>query len=136
MPTYEYECKTCGARFDVFQSIKARPLRKTDCDNCGTVRAVRRLIGTGGAVIFKGSGFHQTDYRSDGYRKAAKADSESTSTGASDKGKSTASSGKGDSSVAKTDGDPSKAKNGAKKTPPDQKSSKTQKTGSSANGGK
>lgn len=136
MPTYEYECKTCGARFDVFQSIKARPLQKTDCDNCGTVRAVRRLIGTGGAVIFKGSGFYQTDYRSDGYRKAAKADSEPTSTSSAAKGTSAASSGKGDSSVGKTEGGSSKAKNGDKKTSPDQKSSKTQKTGSSANGGK
>ncbi len=79
MPTYEYECKTCGETFDVFQSIKAAPLRRTKCERCDEVRPVRRLIGTGGALIFKGSGFYQTDYRSDGYKKAADADKKSTS---------------------------------------------------------
>lgn len=75
MPTYEYQCDDCGSVFDVFQSIKAQPLRKADCENCGEKTKVRRLIGTGGAVIFKGSGFYQTDYRSDGYKKAASAES-------------------------------------------------------------
>ncbi len=74
MPTYEYQCTACGTVFDVFQSIKAAPLRKTVCESCGEKRPVRRLIGTGGAVIFKGSGFYQTDYRSDSYKNAAKAD--------------------------------------------------------------
>ncbi|MCB9852548.1 MAG: zinc ribbon domain-containing protein [Phycisphaerales bacterium] len=75
MPTYEYQCGDCGSVFDVFQSIKAQPLRKADCENCGEKTKVRRLIGTGGAVIFKGSGFYQTDYRSDSYKKAATAES-------------------------------------------------------------
>lgn len=75
MPTYEYQCEECGSVFDVFQSIKAQPLRKADCETCGEKRKVRRLIGTGGAVIFKGSGFYQTDYRSESYKKAAKAES-------------------------------------------------------------
>ncbi|HPF40907.1 MAG TPA: zinc ribbon domain-containing protein [Phycisphaerae bacterium] len=75
MPTYEYQCDECGSVFDVFQSIKAQPLRKADCETCGEKTKVRRLIGTGGAVIFKGSGFYQTDYRSENYKKAASADS-------------------------------------------------------------
>jgi putative FmdB family regulatory protein len=76
MPTYDYECMECGSVFEESQSIKAKPLRKTLCETCGEKRPVRRLIGTGGAVIFKGSGFYQTDYRDDSYRKAAKADSD------------------------------------------------------------
>ncbi|MDY6913493.1 MAG: zinc ribbon domain-containing protein [Planctomycetota bacterium] len=68
MPTYEYKCNACGKTFEKFQSITAAPVRK--CPLCGR-RAVRRLISAGGAVIFKGSGFYQTDYRSDSYKKAA-----------------------------------------------------------------
>jgi len=74
MPTYDYECQACGHRFEKFQSITADPVRK--CPTCGENK-VRRLIGTGGAVIFKGSGFYATDYRSDSYKSAAKADSKS-----------------------------------------------------------
>lgn len=74
MPTYEYQCSECGAVFDVFQSIKASPLRKAHCEPCGADRPVKRLIGTGGAVIFKGSGFYQTDYRSESYKKKAEAE--------------------------------------------------------------
>ncbi len=59
MPTYEYECKSCGHKFEKLQSITARPLRK--CPRCGA--RVRRLIGAGAGVIFKGSGFYETDYR-------------------------------------------------------------------------
>jgi putative FmdB family regulatory protein len=69
MPTYEYECDACGHTFEKFQSIKARPLRT--CPSCGK-RKVRRLLGTGGAVIFKGSGFYATDYRSSSYQRDAK----------------------------------------------------------------
>lgn len=71
MPTYDYECKTCGHGFEKFQSIKARPVRK--CPQCGALK-VRRIIGAGGAVIFRGSGFYTTDYRSDEYKKQASAD--------------------------------------------------------------
>lgn len=77
MPTYEYECKKCGATMDVFQSITAKPLLKHRCEKCDEVRPVRRLIGTGGAVLFKGSGFYQTDYRSSGYKEKAKSETES-----------------------------------------------------------
>jgi putative FmdB family regulatory protein len=58
MPTYEYECEQCGERFEEFQGIKDAPLKT--CPACGG--SLRRLIGPGAAIIFKGSGFHRTDY--------------------------------------------------------------------------
>ena len=70
MPTYEYECSKCAKRFDKFQSIKDPPLKK--CPQCGG--RVKRLLSTGGGLLFKGSGFYITDYRSEGYKKSAKAD--------------------------------------------------------------
>ena len=78
MPTYEYECSKCRHQFEVFQNINA-PRVKT-CPKCKG--RVRRLIGTGSSLIFKGSGFYATDYRSEGYKSAAKKDS-SASTPAS-----------------------------------------------------
>lgn len=71
MPTYDYECGACGHEFERFQSIKAAPVRT--CPACGK-RKVRRLIGTGGALIFKGSGFYATDYRSPSYKEGEKKD--------------------------------------------------------------
>lgn len=71
MPTYDYECQACDHRFEKFQRITARRVRK--CPQCGR-RKVRRLIGTGAGIIFKGSGFYQTDYRSESYKKAAEKD--------------------------------------------------------------
>ena len=59
MPTYEYECKICGHTFEMFQSMSAKPVRR--CPKCGKV--VRRLMGAGGGIIFKGSGFYETDYK-------------------------------------------------------------------------
>jgi putative FmdB family regulatory protein len=70
MPTYEYHCDACGNDFEEFQSIKAAPIKK--CPKCGKNK-VRRLISSGAGVIFKGSGFYITDYRSEGYQKDAKA---------------------------------------------------------------
>jgi putative FmdB family regulatory protein len=72
MPTYAYRCDACGHEFDEFQPITAKSMRK--CPKCGK-QQLRRLLGTGSGIIFKGSGFYQTDYRSDGYRKAAGGDS-------------------------------------------------------------
>ena len=69
MPTYEYLCESCKWRFERFQSITAKPLRA--CPKCGK-RKVKRLIGAGAGVIFKGSGFYQTDYRSEGYKPTLK----------------------------------------------------------------
>jgi putative FmdB family regulatory protein len=71
MPTYEYRCDACEHQFDEFQSMKDEPLK--DCPKCGK-SALRRLFGSGAAIIFKGSGFYQTDYRSESYKAAAKAD--------------------------------------------------------------
>ncbi len=76
MPTYDYECDACDHKFELYQSISADP-EKT-CPKCKK-KKLRRLIGTGAAIVFKGSGFYQTDYRSDSYRKSAAADSKSTS---------------------------------------------------------
>ena len=70
MPTYEYECRQCGHRFETFQSMKDEPLKK--CEKCGG--ELRRLIGTGAGIIFKGSGFYQTDYRSKSYKDKAKSE--------------------------------------------------------------
>jgi len=75
MPTYEYECSKCGHVFERFQSISAAPLKT--CPQCRG--RGRRRIGTGAGVILRGSGFYATDYRSEGYHKAAKAEKESAS---------------------------------------------------------
>ncbi|MFZ2875757.1 MAG: FmdB family zinc ribbon protein [Phycisphaerales bacterium] len=71
MPTYDYKCGACGHQFEHFQSMKDVPLRK--CPKCAKSK-LERLIGTGAAIIFKGSGFYQTDYRNESYKKAAEAD--------------------------------------------------------------
>jgi len=71
MPTYEYECGACGVGFEKFQPITARPIRK--CPSCGKLKAQRR-IGAGAGIIFRGSGFYETDYRSAEYKAKAKAD--------------------------------------------------------------
>jgi putative FmdB family regulatory protein len=71
MPTYEYSCENCGHRFEKLQNITAKALRK--CPKCEK-NSLKRLIGTGAGVIFKGSGFYATDYRSEGYKQAAKSE--------------------------------------------------------------
>lgn len=72
MPTYEYECQKCHHHLEAFHAMSAAPLKK--CPACGK-SALKRMIGTGAGLIFKGSGFYQTDYRSDSYKKSAAADS-------------------------------------------------------------
>jgi putative FmdB family regulatory protein len=74
MPTYDYRCKSCEHEWELFQSIKADPIKK--CPSCGKQKA-ERVIGAGAGIIFKGSGFYETDYRSDSYKKAAEADKKS-----------------------------------------------------------
>ncbi len=99
MPTYEYKCRKCENVFDVFQSMKARKLTKcpdTECDG-----KVDRLLGTGAGLIFKGSGFYETDYRSDSYKKGAK-EAESAAKPASEKS--------GDSSKSDTGSKPKETK--------------------------
>lgn len=73
MPTYEYRCTRCGYRFDFFQKITEEPLR--ECPQCRG--EVQRLIGSGAGILFKGSGFYATDYRSEEYRKQQKVEKES-----------------------------------------------------------
>jgi putative FmdB family regulatory protein len=85
MPTYEYECTDCGHEFETFQSITAKPIRK--CPECGK-RKVERLISGGAGLLFKGSGFYITDYRSDSYKAAEKKDSDASSGKKSDSKKS------------------------------------------------
>jgi putative FmdB family regulatory protein len=71
MPTYDYRCKKCSHTWELFQSIKAEPIKK--CPECKKNQA-ERVIGPGAGILFKGSGFYLTDYRSDSYKKAAAAD--------------------------------------------------------------
>jgi putative FmdB family regulatory protein len=71
MPTYDYVCDACGHEFEEFQSITEPVLRK--CPECKKQK-LRRLFGTGAAVVFKGSGFYQTDYRSESYKSGAEKD--------------------------------------------------------------
>lgn len=73
MPTYDYRCTACSHEFELFQSMKDSPKRK--CPACSK-NALERLIGTGAAVLFKGSGFYETDYRSKSYTEAAKKEKE------------------------------------------------------------
>ena len=81
MPTYDYVCDACDHQFELFQSITADPLRK--CPECGRLK-LRRLIGPGAAIVFKGSGFYKTDYRSESYKKAAAAEKSGGAAGSSD----------------------------------------------------
>ena len=83
MPTYEYECESCGYRFEKFQSITAKPLKK--CPKCG--KKLKRLIGEGSGIIFKGSGFYATDYKkSNSSPSSVKSKSNSSSDAGSKKG--------------------------------------------------
>ena len=76
MPTYDYECEKCGHRFEYFQSMNDAKLTDCPLDECdGTVK---RLLGTGAGIIFKGGGFYETDYRSDSYKKGAKKESDAS----------------------------------------------------------
>lgn len=106
MPTYDYECDACGHTLEVFQGIND-PVKKK-CPECGKSK-LKRLFGTGAAIVFKGSGFYQTDYRSDGYKKAAEADKKSkTDTKSSDSkksGKSEAKKSSGGNSKKPSSGD-------------------------------
>ncbi|HPM85451.1 MAG TPA: zinc ribbon domain-containing protein [Candidatus Anammoximicrobium sp.] len=71
MPTYDYECDSCAHAFELFQSISEPVKRK--CPRCGR-KSLRRLFGTGAAILFKGSGFYQTDYRSESYKRGVEAE--------------------------------------------------------------
>jgi len=100
MPTYDYRCNECKHKFELVQMMKDGPIRK--CPKCGKY-ALERLIGAGAAVIFKGSGFYETDYRSAAYKKSADADKPGTESGKETKADSTGSdSSKGEGSKTET----------------------------------
>ena len=86
MPTYEYECTSCGHKFECFQSIMDKPKKR--CPKCR--RKVKRLISGGGGFLFRGNGFYTTDYRSKDYKEKAKAEKESSTPAASKKDKTPA----------------------------------------------
>ena len=111
MPTYEYECTKCGTVFELFQPITEAPrrrLKKSDPKPCDCSAKVLRHLGAGAGIIFKGSGFYQTDYRSESYKKAAKAEkaaaegkAKSDKSGGDAKGKTSTEKGKTDSGTSK-----------------------------------
>lgn len=106
MPTYDYLCKACGHRFELFQSMTEGTKRK--CPECKKLK-LERLIGAGAGFIFKGSGFYETDYRSSDYKEAAKKDKESTDSGSKSESKSESKSG---SKAASKDGGGNSASKG------------------------
>ena len=110
MPTYDYKCEKCGHQFEVFQSMKDD--RLTECPQEGCEGPVRRLIGTGAGIIFKGSGFYETDYRSDSYKKAAKADTAKSSSDSSGGGEKSSKSSS-DSGSSKSSGSGSSGSGGS-----------------------
>lgn len=100
MPTYEYQCEACGNRFEKFQSITAAPIKK--CPECGKNK-VKRLIGTGAGILFKGSGFYITDYRDKSYTEKAKAESGASSGGESKSSESSSTSTEAKPAATATD---------------------------------
>jgi putative FmdB family regulatory protein len=81
VPTYDYVCDGCGHAFELFQSITEEAQKK--CPKCKKQK-LRRLFGTGAAIVFKGSGFYKTDYRSDSYKKREAADKPASESKSSD----------------------------------------------------
>ena len=116
MPTYEYTCSKCGRNFEKFQSITAKPLTVCPKDACARQRwgkgRVQRVIGAGAGLIFKGSGFYITDYRSEDYKQAAKKDAPAPAPPAGGEGKAKAGS---DTATAQSSG-PTPAKSKADKS--------------------
>ncbi len=97
MPTYDYRCSACEHQWEEFHSMSAKPIEK--CPKCGKKKA-KRMIGAGAGLIFKGSGFYLTDYRSDSYKKGAEAAKSAEAPSSSDSGSK--SSGDGGSSKSKS----------------------------------
>jgi putative FmdB family regulatory protein len=108
MPTYDYVCDACGHEFEAFEPITAQP--RTDCPECLETK-LRRKIGPGAAILFKGSGFYQTDYRSESYKKAAQAEMSAGEPAKSSGGPANSSGGPAKSSgePAKSAGEPAKS---------------------------
>jgi putative FmdB family regulatory protein len=128
MPTYEYECTKCGHLFEAFQQMTAEPIKK--CPECAC--RVKRLFGTGAGLLFKGGGFYETDYRSEGYKKAEKKEAESHKAANEKKSDST-----GKKSEKKSESKPTPSSEGSntpKKTPTEPAKKATGQTGGNASG--
>jgi putative FmdB family regulatory protein len=93
MPTYEYHCKKCDQNFEAFQSMRDKPFTQCPKEHCQLPKwghgKVKRLLGTGAGIIFKGSGFYSTDYRSKAYQEAAKKETPASASGEKSPGKDT-----------------------------------------------
>jgi putative FmdB family regulatory protein len=118
MPTYDYHCEKCGKNFEAFQSMRDEPFRECPKDLCRKPKwghgKVKRLLGTGAGLIFKGSGFYSTDYRSSSYKEGAKKEAGSGSSGGSEKsGGAKDSSGPAKESPKTADGGKSKTDSAA-----------------------
>jgi putative FmdB family regulatory protein len=109
MPTYEYACAKCGHEFEIFQSMKDKPLAACPKEKCKLKRwgkgRVKKKLGAGAGLIFKGSGFYITDYRSESYKQAAK--KEAPSTGGESKGGGEKKGGDAKPAASKADSKPS-----------------------------
>ena len=106
MPTYDYECDACGHTFELFQSITDGVKRK--CPQCGKNK-LRRLFGTGAAIMFKGSGFYETDYRSESYKKGAEAAKKAKNESSESKSKESSSKKESSGSASSNSGTKKKA---------------------------
>jgi putative FmdB family regulatory protein len=108
MPTYDYQCTACGHGWEMVQPMSASPVKA--CPECGK-KTAKRLIGAGAALLFKGSGFYQTDYRTESYKKGAEAEGKQSSGGEKASGDAAASSKSSTESgaAAKTASEPAKA---------------------------
>jgi putative FmdB family regulatory protein len=104
MPTYEYHCEKCGKNFDVFQSMRDQPFTECPKEHCQLPEwghgKVKRLLGTGAGLIFKGSGFYITDYRSSNYKEGAKKDAPAATGGEKSSAGKESSAGSSTSSAA------------------------------------
>jgi putative FmdB family regulatory protein len=113
MPTYEYSCQKCGGTFEIVQSMRDDPLGECPKELCRQKKwghgKVKRLIGTGAGLIFKGSGFYITDYRSDSYKEAAKKDTAPVSAAAGEKSAGEKSAGAKETKAPATPATPAKA---------------------------
>ena len=125
MPTYEYVCAKCGHEFEIFQSMKDNAFKVCPKEKCKLKKwgkgRVKKLMGTGAGLIFKGSGFYITDYRSENYKQSAKKESTASSGGGESKGsggesKSTGGESKSApaSTPAKSEAKPAKASDSSK----------------------
>jgi putative FmdB family regulatory protein len=113
MPTYEYRCEACGHEFELFQSMTDAVKRK--CPECKELK-LKRLVGSGAGIIFKGSGFYQTDYRSESYTKAAEADKKASTDGKVEKSDSAKSDAASDAPAKKQESSSTSSDKPAKKS--------------------